>query len=191
MIRSTVAALTLALAATAWAGVPGSVDHPAPDVVRVRSGGVTVAVGTGLAADSPAPGWLALGIAVSAGPGSEVRLDRGAFVLHTPDRRLVPLAGWEQFVEEGRPLRHQLAAGDAIRSALAAVPEGRRGCRLELYASPGRRGPRDEVTVPPGTTCSGWLLFDLPEKAAPGRYVLTVNGEGLEAKLPFELPVAP
>ncbi len=189
-MRRTISIVTglLLAAAAALAGGRGAVDRPGEYVVRARVDGATAVVGYRLPATHPDPRYVALAVAISAAPGTTVELDRGSFTLRTPDRRIVPLLGREQFQEAGGRLRRYLARGDAVADSLAYAPAGRHDCRLGLFARPAGRIAREEVTVVGGATCSGWLVFEVPGGVKPGTWVLAIDGKGLETKIPFELP---
>jgi hypothetical protein len=66
-------------------------------------------------------------------------------------------------------------------------PPSRQRCSIQLFVAPGEGVSFDQVTVNDRRACEGKLFFYIPGGVQPGRYVLGMDLEEDEIRIPFTM----
>ena len=131
--------------------------------------------------------WLLLELALSSPPGKTARFDREGIWVRTPDGVRVPAASQKAFGEAFGGMRNQINQSNVVRDPMDYFPPNRLPCSIQLFVAPGEGVSFDEVTVNDRRACQGKLFFYIPGGVQPGRYVLGMETEEDEIRIPFTM----
>jgi len=131
--------------------------------------------------------WLLLELALSSPPGKTARIDREDIWVRTPDGVRVPAASQKAFGEAFAGIRNQISQANVVREPMDYFPPNRQPCSLQLFVAPGEGVSFDQVTVNDRRACQGRLFFYIPGGVQPGRYVLGMDLEEDEIRVPFTM----
>lgn len=184
------AALTVAgLAACSSAqptGDPG-VDRVGRYLLMSKGPEAEVVIGYRNAQNTLGSEWLMLEVAVTSPTGQTATIRRDQVSVRTPNGTTVPLATQREFTEAYRTLQPFLRKADVVRDPMDYWPPRKQSCLMQFYVEPGSGVSFDEVTVNDFRACQGRFLFEVPGGVQPGRYVLTIDLEESEIRIPFTL----
>ena len=115
------------------------------------------------------------------------RVERENISLRGPDGRRYPLPSQQTFREAYGELRHQLRAAE-----IASPPPGRfsgvrEPCGRWYFTAPGDGIGNDFLDLTRHRVCAGPLVFLVPGGIQPGRWVLAIDLEESNVRLPFTL----
>lgn len=139
------------------------------------------------AAQNLAEEWLLLDFHATGSSGASVSLERDAFFVITPAGRRIPLATQKEFGQAYGGLRAKLRRAQIVRNPLSYFPGGRRACSGGFFAAPGQGLAFDQFTVNSQLVCATMLFFAIPGAVQPGQYVLGIDLEETEVRIPFRL----
>ena len=131
--------------------------------------------------------WLILEIAATSPQGENAKFEREGIWVRTPSGTQVPLASQKAFNEAYGSLRNQISQANVMRDPMDYFPPNRRPCTIDLLVAPGEGVSYDQFTVNAHRACQGKLMFYIPGGTKPGRYVLGMDMEEDEIRIPFIL----
>jgi len=188
------AALTVGLAAIALTGCSTAQPTDDPGVDRLgeyllinKGPEAEVIVGYRYAGRNLGSDWLLLEMAVTSPPGQSATIERGKVSLKTPAGATVPLAEQRDFNQAYASLQSSLKAADVVRDPMDYWPPRKEACPIQFFVGPGDGVSFDEVTVNDFRACQGRFFFEIPGGVQTGRYVLTIDLEESEVRIPFTL----
>ncbi len=193
----TVVAWVVALVASACGGVAlSSTDPPELElmgdgVIRYRGPETWVVVEYQYAATAIGDRWLILDVGVTAVEDRAVSIERDKVFVRTPAGRRVPLATQSEYGLAFTELRSRLRRANVLQNATYSFPATRRPCRFEFFNEPGQGITFDSIWINDRRVCYERLLFDVPGGVVPGRWVLGIDLEEGDVRIPFQLPGGP
>lgn len=131
--------------------------------------------------------WLLLEMAVTSPPGQTARIKRENVSVTTPAGATIPLATQREFNEAYAPLQGFLRAADVVRDPMDYWPPRKEDCPIQFFVQPGEGVSFDEFSVNDFRACQGRFLFEIPGGVQAGRYVLDIDLEESEVRIPFTL----
>lgn len=158
-------------------------------VVRFGGSDVWFAVDYRFARLSTGERWLLLNVGVTAADGRTAKVERSRVFLRSPAGRRHPLASQREFSGGGSELANLNRRADVLGRALPVFPGSRQPCRFDFFIPQGQRRlvAFDEVFVNDSRACYERFYFQVPEGVEPGRWVLGVDLEQSEVRVPLEL----
>jgi len=115
------------------------------------------------------------------------KVTREEIFLLSPSGNRIPIATQKQFNEVWGSLRSVIQQADVNRDPLEYFPPSREECAIRFFVAPGQGVSFDEVTVNFRRGCFGRLFIDVPGGIQAGRWVLGIDLEESEIRIPFEL----
>src|SRR4030042_916182 len=103
----------------------------------------------------------------------------------TPAGVQVPAASQKAFGEAYGKMRNKISQANVARDPMDYFPPNRLPCSLDLFVTPGEGVAFDQATVNDRRTCQGKLFFYIPGGVQPGRYVLGIDLQEDEIRIPF------
>jgi len=131
--------------------------------------------------------WMLLEVGLSSPNGQNAKVMREEVFLRAPSGSRVPLATQEEFNKAWGALRPVIAKANVDRDPLDYFPPSRIECAIQFFVAPGQGVSFDEVTVNDRRGCYGRLFFQVPGGIQDGRWVLGIDLEESEIRIPFEL----
>jgi hypothetical protein len=131
--------------------------------------------------------WLLLEFAATSPTGQTATIERDRVTLRTPAGVTVPLATQQAFGSAFSDLRPFLNKAEIARDPMDYWPPRKQVEPLRFFADPGASVVFDEVTVNDFRAVEGRLMFDVPGGVQAGRYVLEIELEESEVRIPFTL----
>jgi hypothetical protein len=193
-IRNSAAAILFAATALGLAACSSAVPTDDPGVDRMGkfilmgSGPeAEVVVGYRYAQQNLGSDWLLLEIAATSPPNQSARIERSNVSIKTPTGAVVPLATQSEFNEAYRGLQSSIRASDVVRDPMDYWPPRKQNCGIRFFVAPGAGVSFDEVSVNDFRACQGKFFFNIPGGVQPGRYVLSIDFEESEIRIPIPL----
>jgi len=186
LMITTAAGVTACKSAATPTDTPG-VERLGDYILRNAAKDVEVVMGYRHAAKNLGQEWLVLEVALSAPTGETATIKRENIFVRAPDGTRVPLATQEEFGEAYSGLRARLRQADIQRDPMDYFPPSRQPCGLELFAEPGTAVTFQQLSVDWKRACEGKLFFRIPGGVQPGRYVLGMDLEESQIRIPFSL----
>ena len=146
-----------------------------------------VALGYRHAQNNLGSDWLLLEMAATSPSGQTATFERDRISVRTPAGATIPLATQAEFGADYSKLRPFLNKADIARDPMDYWPPRKRNLPLRFFAAPGTEVVFDEVTVNDFRAVQGRLMFKIPGGVQAGRYVLTIELEESEVRIPFTL----
>jgi len=131
--------------------------------------------------------WMILEVGLSSPTGQNAKVMREEIFLLSPAGNRVKLATQEDFNKAWGELRPVIAKANVDRDPLEYFPPSRIECAIQFFVTPGQGVSFDEVTVNDRRGCFGRLYFQVPGGVQAGRWVLGIDLEESEIRIPFEL----
>jgi hypothetical protein len=131
--------------------------------------------------------WMILEVGLSSPNGQNALVEREEIFLRAPSGNRVPLATQEEFNKAWGELRPVIARANVDRDPLDYFPPSRIECAIQFFVAPGQGVSFDEVTVNDRRGCFGRFFFKVPGGIQSGRWVLGIDLEESEIRIPFEL----
>lgn len=156
-------------------------------LMRQNGSEADVVVGYKHAAQSLGDEWLLLELAISSPSGESAKFERENIWVRTPAGVQVPAASQKAFGEAYGSMRNTIAQANVARDPMDYFPPNRQPCTLDLFVAPGEGVAFDQVTVNDRRACQGKLFFYIPGGVQPGRYVLGIDLQEDEIRIPFNL----
>jgi hypothetical protein len=129
--------------------------------------------------------WLMLEVAMTSPPGQTARIERKNISVRTPAGVTIPMATQNDFIQDFGSLQSFISAANVVRDPMDYWPPRKQTCPLEFFVEPGRGISYDQVTVNDFRACQGRFWFKVPGGVQAGRYVLTIELEESEIRIPF------
>ncbi len=131
--------------------------------------------------------WMILEVGLSSPNGQSAEVTREEIFLLSPSGKRIPLPTQKQFNEAYGSLRSTIERADVNRDPLEYFPPSRIECAMRFFVTPGQGVSFDQVTLNDRRGCFGRLFFDVPGGIQSGRWVLGIDLEESEIRIPFEL----
>lgn len=131
--------------------------------------------------------WMILEVGLSSPTGQNAKVTREAIFLRSPSGNTIPLPSQEEFNKAWGDLRPVIAKANVDRDPLDYFPPSRIECSMQFFVAPGQGVSFDEVTVNDRRGCFGRLFFNIPGGIQSGRWVLGIDLEESEIRIPFDL----
>ena len=131
--------------------------------------------------------WMILEIGLSSPNGQSAKVAREDIFLLSPSGNRIPLATQKQFNEAWGSLRSTIEKANVNRDPLEYFPPSRIECAIQFFVTPGQGVSFDEVTVNFRRGCFGRLYINVPGGIQAGRWVLGIDLEESEIRIPFDL----
>lgn len=131
--------------------------------------------------------WLLLKLSLSAARGALTTVEGAGIRVRTPDGRELPLIDMGDFWGVHAELRIALDQMDAWGPPVARLEGAGRPCTEWFLAPPGSFSDRPYLGLDPSSWCSGPLVFRVPGGVQPGRWVLMIDLEESDVRIPFVL----
>jgi len=188
---STVAVVVLLAAITGCSSAvptetPG-VERLGEFILREKGTEAELVLGYKFASMSLGSEWMILEIAVSSPAGQSARIERENVSLKTPDGVQIPVATQAEFGKAYSGLRSVITRANVVRDPLDYFPPSREDCAVQFFVAPGEGVAFDQVTVNDRRVCQGRLFFNIPGGIQPGRWVLSIDLEESDIRIPFVL----
>jgi hypothetical protein len=156
-------------------------------VIRYGGSELWVVVQYQYAAMSMGDEWLMLDVAMTAAEGRSVTVRRDGIFVRTPQGVRVPIASQSEFGKAYGQLRSRLVRANIVSNPQVYFPASRRLCSFQFFAVPGSGVTFDEVSLNDTRACVERLFFRVPGGIQPGRWVLGVDLEESDVRVPFDL----
>jgi hypothetical protein len=131
--------------------------------------------------------WMILEVGLSSPNGQSAKVAREDIFLLSPSGNRIPIATQRQFNEAWGALRPVIQRANVDRDPLEYFPPSRIECAIQFFVAPGQGVSFDEVTVNDRRGCFGRLYINVPGGIQAGRWVLGIDLEESEIRIPFEL----
>ena len=130
---------------------------------------------------------MILEVGLSSPSGQNADVSRENIFLRAPDGTEVPLSSQQDFNEAYGELRPVFARAGVDRDPLDYFPPSRIECPIQFFVEPAQGVSFDEVTLNDRRGCYGRLYFQIQSGIQPGRWVLGIDLEESEIRIPFDL----
>lgn len=190
MTLSTVLLGAVVAAAACSSAVPTEtpgVEQLGQYLMRQNGSEADVVLGYKHAAQSLGDEWLLLELAITSPSGESAKFERENIWVRTPAGVQVPAASQKAFGEAYGSMRNKIAQANVARDPMDYFPPNRQACTLDLFVAPGEGVAFDQVTVNDRRACQGKLFFYIPGGVQTGRYVLGIDLQEDEIRIPFTL----
>ena len=194
--RSSAAVLAVVAVACATGSVLPSQETPVVEPIGegvVRYGGqdIWVIVDYDFGRQSTGERWLLLDVGVTAANGRKAKVLRDNVFVRSPAGHRYPLAKQAEITENHMELANLIRRADVARSNPFNFPRSRQPCRFDFFVAQGdrRRVAFDEVFINDRRVCFERFYFNVPEGIDAGRWMLGIDLEHSEARVPFDLGV--
>ena len=144
-------------------------------------------LGYRFASSQPGDEWMILEVGLSSPNGQSAEVTREEIFLRSPSGNRIPLATQRQFNEAYGSLRSTLSRANVDRDPLDYFPPSRIECPIQFFVAPGQGVSFDQVTLNDRRGCYGRFFFNVPGGIQAGRWVLGIDLEESEIRIPFEL----
>ncbi len=131
--------------------------------------------------------WMILEIGLSSPNGQSAKVAREDIFLLSPSGNRIPLATQRRFNEVWGSLRSTIEKANVNRDPLEYFPPSRIECAIQFFVTPGQGVSFDEVTLNDRRGCFGRLFIDVPGGIQAGRWILGIDLEESEIRIPFDL----
>jgi len=133
--------------------------------------------------------WLVLDIGATAADGRRATIERSAVFVRSPSGRRYPLATQKEFRQAHVELANLSRRADVAGSASYDFPGSRQPCRFDFFVTQSQRRQVafDEAYVNDSRACFERFYFNVPDGVEAGRWVLGIDLEQSEVRVPFDL----
>ncbi len=167
---------------------PPVLEQVGAHTVRLAGRDVWVVVDTRYAAANLGADWLILDLAVTATDRHAATVRRDAIFVRTPAGRRVPLATQAELAHAYSVLRVRTRQASIVASPLLAYfPRARQGCWFQFFVEPGTSVSFDTVSLNDQRACVERLYFRVEGGVTGGRWMLGVDLEESDVRVPFQL----
>lgn len=167
---------------------PPVAEEVGPSTVKVASSEVWAVLDYRFASQNLGSEWLIVELGVTAADRRSADIKRDAVFVRTPEGRRLPLASQGEFSRAYAELRPELNRADVNRRPIYTnFPHNRRLCRFQFFAEPGGDVVFGSVYVNDQRACYERLFFRVPGGVQPGRWMLGIDFEESDIRIPFRL----
>jgi hypothetical protein len=133
--------------------------------------------------------WLVLDIGATAADGRRATIERGNVFVRSPSGRRYPLATQKEFRQAHVELANLSRRATVAGSASYDFPGSRQPCQFDFFVTQSQRRQVafDEVYVNDSRACFERFYFNVPDGVEAGRWVLGIDLEQSEVRVPFDL----
>lgn len=166
---------------------PPVVEELGPTMVRAGNSQLWAVLDFRFAAGSLGSDWLVVDVAVTAADRRSARVTRDGIFVRTPTGTRIPLPSQAEYQRVYSQLQSSLRRADVAASPMwAYFPRDRRQCDFQFFAGPGGT-TYNHVEVNDRRACGERLVFQIPGGVQPGRWVVGIDLEESELRIPFDL----
>jgi hypothetical protein len=187
LLAGALAVLTAAGCSSAQPTDDPGVDRLGQYTLITKGPEAEVALGYRYAQSNLGADWLLLEVAATSPSGQTATFERDRISVRTPAGATIPLATQAEFGADYSKLRPSLNKADIARDPMDYWPPRKQTIPLRFFAAPGTGVVFDEITVNDFRAVQGRLMFKVPGGVQPGRYVLSMELEESEVRIPFTL----
>ncbi len=158
-------------------------------VVRFGGQDAWVVVDYRFARISTGEPWLLLDIGATAADGRRATIERDKVFVRSPAGRRYPLATQREYRQAHAEIANLSRRADVAGSASYDFPGSRQPCSFDFFVrqSQRRQVAFDEVYVNDTRACFERFYFHVPDGVERGRWVLGIDLEQSEVRVPFDL----
>ncbi len=156
-------------------------------ILRESAPDAEVVLGYKYADQSLGAEWLILEIAATSPQGESAKFERDKIWVRTPSGTQVPAASQKAFNEAYGSLRNNISQANVMRDPMDYFPPNRQECSIGMFVGPGEGVSYDQFSVNGQRACQGKLFFYIPGGTKAGRFVLGMDMEEDEIRIPFIL----
>lgn len=131
--------------------------------------------------------YLYVKLSLTASNQGSVKVEAASIRVTTPDGRELPLLDNETFQSVYPQLRMALETTDAWGPPVRSLDDPLRPCEHWFLAPRFSFADRSTLLLFPGSWCNGPLVFRPPTGVQAGRWVLEIDLEESQVRIPFEL----
>jgi hypothetical protein len=131
--------------------------------------------------------WLVLKLSLKTARSDWVEVDRNAVKVRTPDGYTLSLIDQSEFRRAYGKLRVALDRTQAWQPPTPRFAGSRHAYGFWLLAPPGEFSDRSRLRLHPSEWATGPLVFQVPVGVQPGRWVLMIDLEESDVRIPFVL----
>jgi hypothetical protein len=133
--------------------------------------------------------WLILDVGVTAADGQRATISRNAIFVRSPSGRRHQLATQQEYRQAQVELANLARRANVVGSGSYDFPGSRKPCRFNFFVhqSERRQVAFDEVYVNDNRACFERFYFHVPDGAGAGRWVLGIDLEQSQVRVPFDL----
>lgn len=165
---------------------PG-IDRLGQYVLMNKGPEAEVAVGYRYAANNLGSQWLLLEMAMTSPSGQTATIKRENVSVTTPTGSTIPLATQREFNEAYSSLQSVVRAADVVRDPMGYWPPRKVDFPMKFFVVPGQGVAFDEFSINDFRAAQGRFFFEIPGGVQAGRYVLDIDLEESEVRIPFTL----
>jgi len=133
--------------------------------------------------------WLILDVGVTAADGQRATISRNEIFIRSPSGRRYPLATQQEYRQAHVELANLSRRANVVGSGSYDFPGSRKPCPFNFFVpqSERRQVAFDEVYVNDNRACFERFYFHVPDGAGAGRWVLGIDLEQSQVRVPFDL----
>ena len=166
---------------------PPVLEDLGPAMVRAGNSEIWAVLDFRFAAGNIGSDWLIVDLAVTAADRRSARVHRDGIFIRTPKGTRIALPSQEEYLSVHGQLQSALRRADVASSPMwAYFPASRRQCDFQFFAGPGGT-TYNHVEVNDRRACGERLVFRIPGGVQPGRWVVGIDLEESELRIPFDL----
>ena len=166
---------------------PPVVEDLGPTLVRAGNSQLWAVLDFRFAAGNIGSEWLIVDVAVTAADRGSARVNRDGIFIRTPTGTRIPLPSQAEYQSIHSQLQSAIRRADVAASPMwAYFPASRRQCDFQFFADPGST-TYNYVEVNDRRVCGERLVFQIPGGVQPGRWVVGIDLEESELRIPFDL----
>jgi hypothetical protein len=179
-------AVSLALAGASSADEP-ELRQAGTYRIRYRSSDISAELDYRWAATHPGDEWLVLKLSLADGRKAVTAVESGGVTIRTPEGHTLPLLGQAELRRNWRELGTALDRSDAWGPPSTRFAGSRDPCGEWFLVPFGGYFPKSTVYVSAWRYCTGPLVFQVPGGVQPGRWLLKVELEESNIRIPIVL----
>ena len=131
--------------------------------------------------------WLVLEAAMTSPPNQTATVKRENVSVTTPQGRTIQLATQSEVNKAWGVVMPIVNAANVVRDPMNYWAPRRKTLLMRFFNTPGGGISYDEFSVNNFRVCEGRFLFDIPGGVQPGQYVLSIDLEESEIRIPIPL----
>jgi hypothetical protein len=172
------------------AGERPGVEQVSSSVVRYVGHEIGAFVSSRYAGSQLGDEWMILMVSLTGEGENPVRVERSAISLRGPEGNIFVLPSQRGFRESFGELQPLLRHAQIASPPPGNFPGFRTPCERWFFAATGDGLGFDYLDLTPHRVCSGPLVFLVPGGVQPGRWVLQIDLEESDVRIPFVLPAS-
>jgi hypothetical protein len=186
LVLVVVAATTVSCSSTTPTDTPG-IERMGRYVLRQYGPELWTVLGYKFSNSQIGGEWMILEVGLSSPSGQTADVSREDVFLRAPDGTRIALMTQPEFNEAYATLRPIISQADVNRDPLDYFPPSRVECAIRFFATPGQGVVFEEVSLNDRRGCFGRFYFHVSGGIQSGRWVLGIDLQESEIRIPFDL----